>query len=103
METSSNNKNQILRTHYYNNSYSEVKETIISLIKERFARIDGVDDEYMEINMYDYVYSVTFIIHVDDLLSIDLLVISPLFYNKKKYIKALYEVLDSKLKLVRIG
>lgn len=103
METNSSHKNKTLKTHYYSNTYKEVRDVIIEIIKTRFARIDGVNDEYMEINMHDYVFDVTFMIHKDELVSIDLLVISPLFYNKKKYIKGLYEELDSKLKLVRIG
>lgn len=103
METSTNAKKEYLKTHFYNNTYLEAKEVIIDLLKSRMATLVSVNDTYMEIATHDYAYDCTIILSYDKVLSIDLFVMAPILYSKKKYIKEFYKHLDSKLNLERIG
>lgn len=99
-ETSENNKSKYLKTHYYNNTYGDVKKAIFSFFKARNAIIVDCNDEYQEMLVKDFFCEINIKIYsVDELkCAIDLKTIAPIFLTGKGLIKKLYLYLDEVLK-----
>lgn len=103
-QTSETNEIEYLKTHYYNNSYEEIRNVIFNYFKNRRAVIVDINDEYMEFLIKDNVEFNIKVCQINDkVCSLDVKTMGLFIISGKKSIKEFYAYTDSNLSLNSVG